>query len=98
MFFSLFKFCLGFRGCPNILFGNELYIVIHIIYLCEKPDSVDFPRKKHQSQISAYFRYFFFLQADCFLSNGCLIPLHFQRIIAILPGFSDFPEKNVQFF
>ena len=24
--FSLFKLCLGFRGCPNILFGNE---VIH---------------------------------------------------------------------
>ena len=26
----------------------KLYIVVHIIYLCEKPDSVDFPRKKHQ--------------------------------------------------
>ena len=25
-FFSLFKLCFGFRGCPNILFGNE---VIH---------------------------------------------------------------------
>ena len=64
----------------------KLYIVIHIIYLCEKPDSVDFPRKTSkffdintyfQSQISAYFRYVFFLQADGFLSNGSLIPSHF---------------------
>ena len=26
----------------------KLYIVIHIIHLCEKPDSNDFPRKKHE--------------------------------------------------
>ena len=29
----------------------KFYIVIHIIYLCEKPDSVDFPRKKQQHLI-----------------------------------------------
>ena len=27
----------------------KLYIVIHILHHCEKPDSVDFPRKKHQT-------------------------------------------------
>ena len=65
----------------------KLYIVIHIIYLCEKPDSVYFPRKNpkffytktyFQSQFSAYFRYVFFLQADGFLSNGSLIPSLFH--------------------
>ena len=53
-FFSLFKLCLEFRGCPNISFGNEVYIVVHIIYLCEKPDSVDFSRKKHQIVLYKY--------------------------------------------
>ena len=33
---SPLKFCSLFK----------LYIAIHIIYLCEKPNSVDFPRKK----------------------------------------------------
>ena len=65
----------------------KLYIVIHIIYLCEKLDSVFFLRKNTKffdtktylkSQISAYFRYFFFLQADGFLSNRSLTPSHFH--------------------
>ena len=46
-FFSLFKLCLGFRDAQIFYTEMKLYIVIHIIYLCGKPDSVDFPRKKH---------------------------------------------------
>ena len=85
--FSQFKLCLGFRGCPKIFSEVKLYIVIHIIYLCGKPDSVDFPRKNPQffdtktyfkSQISAYFRSFFFLQEDGFLCNGSSIPSYFH--------------------
>ena len=45
-FFSLFKRC--FEDAQILYSEMKLYIVIHIIYLCEKPVSVDFPRKKHQ--------------------------------------------------
>ena len=86
----------------------KLYIVIHIIYLCEKPDSVDFPDKTSkffdtrtyfQSQFSAYFRYVFFLQADGFLSNGSLIPSHFHaHNCNSARFFSDFPDKTSKFF
>ena len=65
----------------------KLYIVIHIIYLCEKPDSVDFPRKNSKF-FESFFSIFrinflhisdvFFLPADGFLSNGSLIPSHFH--------------------
>ena len=34
-------------------------------------------QKRIFSQISAYFRYVFFLQADAFLCNGSSIPSHF---------------------
>ena len=81
----------------------QLYIVIHII--CEKPDSVDFPGKVtnffdtktyFKSQISASFRYFFFLQADSLLSNGSLIPSHFQiAIIQIPPMAIDGPSMPI---
>ena len=45
--FSQFKLW-DFEGAQIFYSEMKLYIVIHIIYLCEKPDSVDFPRKKHQ--------------------------------------------------
>ena len=56
----------------------KLYIVIRIIFICEKPVSVDFPKKKTpnfllQKRILRvkylHISDFFFLQADGFLSN-----------------------------
>ena len=61
------NFVWDFEGAQIFYSEMKLYIVIHIIYLCEKPDSVDFPRKNPQffdtktyfkSQISTYFRSF----------------------------------------
>ena len=85
----------------------KLYIVIHIIYLCEKPDSVDFSRKNpkffdtktyFQSQFSAYFRYVFFLQADDFLRNGSSIPSHFHMHNCSFAMFSCFFREKLPNF
>ena len=53
-------------------------------------------QKRIFSQISAYFRYGFFLQADGFISNGSLIPSHFHanncnfaRFFNIFKQFKD---------
>ena len=158
------NFVWDFEGAQTFYSEMKLYIVIHIIYLCEKPDSVDFPREKPQifwykdvfsesifcifqicflltrddflsngslipshfhayncsfamfscfsreklpnfliqkrifSQISASFRYVFFLQADGFLSNGSLIPSHFLAYNRDFARFFDFPDKTSKFF
>ena len=87
--FSLFKLCLGFRGCPNNLFGNEVihsypyylsFFVKNRILLTFRGKNTKFfyINTYFQSQISAYFKYFVFLQADRFLSNGSSIPSHFH--------------------
>ena len=47
-FFSLFIFVWEFEDAQIFYSEMKLYIVIHNIYLCEKLDYVDFPRKKHQ--------------------------------------------------
>ena len=39
----------GILRMPNLFYSEmKLNIIFDIIYLREKPDSVDFPRKKHQ--------------------------------------------------
>ena len=88
-FFSLFRLCLRFRGCPNILFGNEVihsypyYLSLWKTGFCwfskEKTPNflIQFLHVSTYSQISTYFRYFFFLQADGFLSNWSSISSHF---------------------
>ena len=77
--FSVYlSFARNFEDAQIFHSEMKLYIVVHIIYLCEKPVSVDFPRKNtkffdintsFQNKTSAYFRYFSFLQADGFLRN-----------------------------
>ena len=45
--FSVYlSFVWDFEDAQIFYSEMKLYIVIHIIYLCEKPDSVDLPRKK----------------------------------------------------
>ena len=47
--FSVYlSFVWDFEDAQVFYSEMKLYIVIHIIHLCEKPDSVGFPRKKHQ--------------------------------------------------
>ena len=47
--FSVYlSFVWNFEGAQIFYSEMTFYVVIHIIYLCEKPDSVHFPRKKHQ--------------------------------------------------
>ena len=47
--FSVYlNFGWDFEDAQTLYSEMKLYIVIHIIYLCKKPDSVDFPRKKQQ--------------------------------------------------
>ena len=105
--FSVFlSFVWNFEDAQILYSEMKLYIVIYIIYLREKPESVDFQGKKQffdtktylKSQFSAYFGYFFCLQADGFLSNGSLIPSYFHTYNCNFVRFSDFPEKNVQMF
>ena len=55
-------------------------------------------QKRIFSQISASFRYVFFLQADVFLSNGSLIPSHFLAYNRDFARFFDFPDKTSKFF
>ena len=92
-----------------LIFYSEMkiYIVIHFVYLCDKPDSVDFPWKKHQffytkpyfkSQTSAYFRYFSSYKQMVFSAIGARFRRIFIRIFAILPGFSIFQRKASNFF
>ena len=77
----------------------KLYIVIHIIYLCKKPDSVDFPRKTPKFLIQKRTLRVKFLHIPDLLSSYKQIVFSamearfrriFMRIIAILPGFSIF--------
>ena len=73
----------------------KLHIVIHIIYLCEKPDSEKENQRKtskffgintdFKSQISAYFRSFFVLQAQIVFSA---IEARFCRIF--MANFAKF--------
>ena len=103
-FFSLFKFCLGFRGCPNILFGNEVIHSYPILFIFVKNRILlIFQGKKHhffdtktyfQSQISAYFKSFFFLQADGFLSIEARFRCIFMGIIARFARFFIFFSNN----
>ena len=85
----------------------KLYTVIHVIYLCEKPDSVDFPMKTPNFLIQKRILRVKFLHiSDLFSSYKKMVfsamearfRRIFIRIIAILPGFSDFPKKNFQIF
>ena len=47
--FSVYlSFVWDFEDAQVFYSEMKLYIVIDIIHLCEKPDSVDFPRKNHQ--------------------------------------------------
>ena len=90
--FSVYlSFVWDFEDAQIFCLEMKLYIIIHIIYLCEKPDSVDFPRKKHQifytktyfkSQISAYLRYFSSYKQMVFSAMGARFRRIFMRIIA----------------
>ena len=84
----------------------KLYIVIHIIYLCEKPDSVDFPRKNPKffdtkTVFSVKFLHIsdvFFLQADGFLCNGSSIPSPFHTHNCSFAMFSYFSREKLPNF
>ena len=56
-FFSLFRLW-DFEDAQILYSGMKLYIVIHVIYLCAKPVSVDFPRKNTKKffDTKTYFR------------------------------------------
>ena len=84
----------------------KLYIVIHIIYLCEKPDSVDFQGKNTEFFDTNFLILLlgvkFMHIPDIFSSYKEMvfsaIEARFRRIfmqkIAILPGFSFFFSNN----
>ena len=85
--FSLFKLCLGFRGCPNILFRNEVihsypyYLPLWKTGFCwfSKRKTPNFLIQKRIFRVNfLHISDVFFLQADGFLSNGSLIPSHFH--------------------
>ena len=106
--FSQFKLCLGFRGCLNILFGNEVihsypyYLPLWKTGYCwfskENPP-IFFIQKR-------ILRVKFLHISDLFSSYMKMVVSAiearfrriFMRIIAISPGFSVSPEKNFQIF
>ena len=103
-FFSLFKFCLEFRGCPIISFGNEAihsypnYLSLWKTGFCwfskEKNTKFFYITTYFRSQTSAYFRYFSFLQADGFLRNWSSIPSHFHANNCNFALFFNFLSNN----
>ena len=84
--FSVYlSFVWNFEDAQIFYSGMKLYIVIHIVYLCEKRDSVDFPRKKHQIFVKTYFKLnscifqiFFLLTSRLFSQQWSSIPSHFH--------------------
>ena len=103
--FSVYlSFVWDFENAQIFYSEMKLYIVIHIIYLCEKPDSGDFPMKKHQIFLiqKRILRVKFLHISDIFSSYKQMvfsaIEARFRRIfmrkIAILPGFSFFSNNS----
>ena len=93
-FFSLFKFCWGFFYICQIFYSEmKLYIIIHIIYFCEKLDSVNFPRKKQQIFLiqKRILRVKFLHISDNFSSYKQMvfstIEARFRRIFMIIIAF-----------
>ena len=99
-FFSLFKLCLGFRGCPNILFGNEVihsypyYLSFWKTRFCwfSKKKTPNFLIQKRILRVK-----FLYISDLCssyremvFSAIEARFRRIFMRITAILPGFSFF--------
>ena len=107
-FFSLIKLCLGFRLCPNISFGKEVIHSYPYYLSLWKAGFCWFSKEKTPNFLiqKRILRVKFLHISDIFSSNKQMIfsameawfRRIFIRIIAILPGFSDFPEKNFQIF
>ena len=86
----------------------KLYIVLHIIYLCEKPDSVEFLKKTTPNFLiqKRIFRVKFPHNSDLFSSYKRMVfssmearfRRNFMRIMTILSCLSDFPDKNFLIF
>ena len=107
-FFSQFKLFSGFRGWPSILFGNEV-VHSHSYYLSLwKTGFCGFSKEKTPNFLiqKRNLRVKFLHISDLFSSYKQMVfsvmearfRHIFMRIIAISPGVSDFPEKNLQIF
>ena len=102
--FSLFKLCLGFRGCPNILFRNEVIHSYPYYLPLWKTGFCWFSKRKTPNFLiqKRIFRVNFLHISDLFSSYKQMvfsaIEARFRRIfmrtIAILPGFSTFSKNS----
>ena len=101
--FSLFKLCLGFRGCPNILFRNEVihsypyYLPLWKTGFCwfskEKPQ-IFWYKNVFSESIFCIFQMFSSYKQMVFSAIEARFRRILMRTIAILPGFSTFSNNS----
>ena len=102
--FSQFKLCLGFRWCPNILFGNEVihsypyYLPLWKTGFCwfskENPPNFLIQKRILRVKFLHISDHFSSYKQMVFSAIEARFRRIFMRIIAILPGFSTFSNNS----